>query len=203
MATSPPTIIANDPHKMALEASFSSVKGTVGCDQVAELETDLRPSGGLLKGRCPLPDHEDRTPSFYCYPDNHGFYDSWWCYGCNRGGDVVDLYAAMEGPFGSLVMALHALAERFGLKLWRDEDFMSDFQLAAMRAKRRVEAARDRALSQWYFEREVMPVANAIADEAERETFLNRAFKEAGLIRSQASSRISKSKARRVQGGAV
>jgi hypothetical protein len=89
------------------------------------------------------------------------------------------------------------------LKLWRDEDFMSDFQLAAMRAKRKIEAARDRALRHWYFEREVMPVADAIADEAEREAFLNRAFKEAGLIRPQAPSRISKSKARRVQRSAV
>jgi hypothetical protein len=187
----------------ALEANFASVKGTVGCDQVAELETDLRQSGRLLRGRCPLPDHEDRTPSFFCYPNHSRFYDGWWCYGCNRGGDVVDLYAAMEGPFGSMVMALHALAERFGLKLWRDEDFMSDFQLAAVRAERKIEAALDRALSQWYLEREVMPVADAIADEAERELFLNRAFKEAGLIRPQAPSRISKSKARRVQRSAV
>jgi DNA primase len=203
MSTSPREIIPNTAHKMALEASFASVKGTLGCDQVAELETDLRPSGKLLKGCCPLPDHVDRTPSFCCYANNHGFYDSWWCFGCNRGGDVVDLYAAMEGPFGSMVMALHALAEKFGLKLWRDEDFMSDFQLAAMRAKRKIEAARDRALRHWYFEREVMPVADAIADEAEREAFLNRAFKEAGLIRPQAPSRISKSKARRVQRSAV
>jgi hypothetical protein len=36
---------------------------------------------------CPLPDHEDKTPSFVVYLSS----DGWWCYGCNRGGDVVDL----------------------------------------------------------------------------------------------------------------
>ena len=167
----------------ALEANFASVKGTVGCDQVAELESELRRSGGLLKGRCPLPDHEDSTPSFYCYPNGHGFYDSWWCFGCNRGGDVVDLYAAMEGPFGNMVMAMHALAERFGLKLWRGEDFMSDFQLATRRARRKVEGALDRALREWYFQIHAMPQINAVKDEDERKLLLEKALKEAGLAR--------------------
>ena len=39
-------------------------------------------------GRCPLPDHDDNTPSFVVYPANN----SWWCFGCSRGSDVLDLY---------------------------------------------------------------------------------------------------------------
>jgi DNA primase len=187
----------------ALKASFASVKGTVGCDQVAELETDLRAVGGKLLGRCPLPDHEDRTPSFYCYSQGSGFYDSWWCFGCNRGGDVIDLYDAQEGPFQNKVIALHALAERFGLKLWRPKDFMSDLQLAAMRAKRRIEVALDVALRKWYFEIHAMPQINAVEDEGARRLLLEKALKEAGLSRTQAPSRISKSKARRVWRSAV
>ena len=84
----------------ALEANFAGVKGMIGCDQVAELEAELKRTGRLLKGSCPLPDHKDRSPSFYCYPDGHGLCSSWWCFGCDRGGDVVDLWQAQQGPFG-------------------------------------------------------------------------------------------------------
>ena len=167
----------------ALEANFAAVKGTIGCDRVAELETELRRSGGLLKGRCPLPDHQDRTPSFYCYPNSHRFYDSWYCFGCTSGGDVVDLWQAQQGPFGNMVMAMEDLAEHFGLKLWRPEDLMSDVQLAARRARLRVEAAFDRAIRAHYFDLWVMPVVNAVEDLDEREKLLDRSLREAGLAR--------------------
>jgi DNA primase len=167
----------------ALDANFACVKGVIGCDRVAELETELRRSGGLLKGRCSLPDHEDRTPSFCCYPDGNGFYGSWWCFGCDRGGDVVDLWQAQQGPFGNLVMAMEDLAEHFGLKLWRPEDLMSETQLAAQKARRRVRAAFDRALQAHYFDLWVMPAVNAVEDLGEREAFLERCLKEAGLAR--------------------
>lgn len=39
------------------------------------------------KARCPLPGHEDRTPSFFVYGED----DHAWCFGCNRGGDVITL----------------------------------------------------------------------------------------------------------------
>lgn len=46
------------------------------------------------KCSCPLPDHEDRTPSCHVYDDpERGFY----CYGCRRGGTVIDLGAALYG----------------------------------------------------------------------------------------------------------
>lgn len=47
----------------------------------------LRRIGEKWTARCPLPDHDEKTPSFTVYPGDRG----WWCYGCNRGGDVVDL----------------------------------------------------------------------------------------------------------------
>jgi hypothetical protein len=39
------------------------------------------------EARCPLPDHEDLTPSFTVYPGERG----WFCFGCLRGGDVIEL----------------------------------------------------------------------------------------------------------------
>src|SRR5215208_1680237 len=37
--------------------------------------------------RCPLPDHPDKSPSFTVYPETNSFF----CFGCLRGGDVVEL----------------------------------------------------------------------------------------------------------------
>lgn len=37
------------------------------------------------KARCPF--HHDRSPSMYVYPGNKG----WYCFGCNKGGSVIDL----------------------------------------------------------------------------------------------------------------
>src|SRR5215207_372348 len=60
---------------------------------VIDLADLLLGPGGLRKvgqewaGRCPLPDHEDRSPSFTVNPQKN----VWWCHGCLRGGDVVKL----------------------------------------------------------------------------------------------------------------
>ena len=36
---------------------------------------------------CPLPGHDDSTPSFTVYPGERGV----WCHGCQRGGGIVEL----------------------------------------------------------------------------------------------------------------
>jgi DNA primase len=46
--------------------------------------------GGRLVALCPL--HEERTSSFYTFPDGHCH-----CFGCGFHGDVVDLAAALTG----------------------------------------------------------------------------------------------------------
>ena len=47
----------------------------------------LRRAGREWVGRCPLPDHEDRSPSFTVNLEKNVFF----CHGCLRGGDVVEL----------------------------------------------------------------------------------------------------------------
>jgi CHC2 zinc finger len=54
---------------------------------------NLRRSGDTWSANCPLPDHEDKTPSFTVYPETN----SWYCYGCLRGGNVVELYRLAKG----------------------------------------------------------------------------------------------------------
>jgi hypothetical protein len=47
------------------------------------------PSSGWLC--CPLPDHSDEVPSFQV------LHSHWRCFGCSRGGGIVDLGAALYG----------------------------------------------------------------------------------------------------------
>lgn len=43
------------------------------------------------KIKCPLPEHDDSTPSFF-YNDNKGVFK---CFGCGKGGTVVELHSIM------------------------------------------------------------------------------------------------------------
>lgn len=43
---------------------------------------------------CPLPGHDDATPSCQVYPDADR---GWYCFGCGRGGRVYDLAALLAG----------------------------------------------------------------------------------------------------------
>lgn len=67
-------------------------------DQV--LTTRLERAGDKWKGHCPIPTHDDETPSFVVYPDG-----GWTCFGkCNRSGDIFTLIGVV-----------------FGLELFRDQ----------------------------------------------------------------------------------
>ena len=51
---------------------------------------ELRKSGKCYKARCPF--HEDKTPSFYVYPDSNRFI----CYGCGEKGDAIDFIRKLK-----------------------------------------------------------------------------------------------------------
>ena len=69
---------------------IDAAKGAV---PVIDLADRLSGPGGLRHvgkewaGRCVIPDHEDRSPSFTVNPEKNVFF----CHGCVRGGDVVEL----------------------------------------------------------------------------------------------------------------
>ena len=141
------------------------MRRSVPIEQVASRYTKLRPLGGKswFTGRCPLPDHEDKTPSFYVYPPGR-----YWCYGCDRGGDVVDLEFHC-GDHGELWEAMVSLAVDYGVALperprsW----FARQERQAPVRgaiAQARVHAAR-RRLYRRYFE----PLVLATEDQETRE----------------------------------
>src|SRR5215468_1185283 len=71
---------------------FAQVKQNYPLQDVVERAgVHLRRSGGTrLQGCCPF--HEDRTPSFFVYPDRQRFA----CYGCKLWGDVLDFVRLRE-----------------------------------------------------------------------------------------------------------
>ncbi len=50
----------------------------------------LKPQGNQFKGLCPF--HKEKTPSFVVYPESQHFY----CYGCQKGGDVFTFIMDLE-----------------------------------------------------------------------------------------------------------
>jgi len=59
---------------------------------IASCFTRLRRLGPQWVGLCPLPDHNERHPSFYVHPRG-----VWFCHGCARGGDVFRLVMLVKG----------------------------------------------------------------------------------------------------------
>jgi len=82
--------------------SAADVKERLDIVNIIEQTTELRKTGNRFTGKCPL--HNDRSPSLTVYPDQR----SWWCYSCNRGGDIFDFIQAYDNV--SFPKALNKLA---------------------------------------------------------------------------------------------
>jgi DNA primase len=115
MSLSPQTILQHSPPDTShgFRKCCEAILGVVPIEQHARRYTNLEPVGGKawFVGRCALPDHEDKTASFYLYPPGR-----WWCYGCSRGGDVVDLEFHC-GDYGELWEAMVSLAVEYDVDL--------------------------------------------------------------------------------------
>jgi hypothetical protein len=59
---------------------------------VEALTGETVPPHGMIC--CPLPGHEDRTPSCHVYVDPSR---GWYCHGCHRGGTIYDLARELSG----------------------------------------------------------------------------------------------------------
>ena len=100
----------------------------------------LKRAGKAYRGLCPF--HNERSPSFYVFPDTK----TWRCFGCNEGGDVFTFVAKQQGlDFGE---TLKLLAEKSGIGLGGD-DFFSQETAISNQAKTRLRALND-AAAVWF-----------------------------------------------------
>lgn len=73
--------------------------------------TLLKPSGKNLVGRCPFPDHKEKTPSFHVSLDKQVYH----CFGCKKGGNVFTFLQQFQGM--SFPEAIEYLAQRASIPL--------------------------------------------------------------------------------------
>jgi DNA primase len=94
--------------------SIERVREAVDMTELVGAKTDLRRVGSRWTGLCPF--HDERTPSFSVDPER-GLYH---CFGCGVGGDAIRFVQETEAL--DFPEAVEALAERYGVRLEREED---------------------------------------------------------------------------------
>jgi hypothetical protein len=144
---------------------------------VIDLAGRLAGPGGMRRigekwvGHCPLPGHEDRTPSFTVYPGR------WHCYGCGRGGDVVDLYAYARSHDDMRNAAAYLLLE-FGHQIPQRPPSWFRKQERQKATRDAVEKTRNNIRRRRLFRYLILPHVDAIEDEEERNRELDRAWSD-------------------------
>lgn len=143
-----------------LQKSIELIKEQVPIFDVARRYTELRPlwsglnaraEGAWYTARCPLPDHEDRTASFYIYPPGR-----FHCYGCHARGDVIDLEQACGGHT-EMWTAIVALATQFDVELPRRSERWHERQKQKAAIERNALAVRKSIRKKRLFELLVLP----------------------------------------------
>jgi len=94
-----------------LTLDLRSIKERVSiADYLSRRGVRLSGNGDRATCRCPLPGHDDSTPSFTVYHPQR----RWHCFGCGRGGDLFDLHTHLTGD-PSFRHAIADIAAEFGL----------------------------------------------------------------------------------------
>jgi DNA primase len=156
MSTSTAQPTAQRPPYM-LRTALEAVKARVRVEEFAATLTQLDPKG---RGRCPV--HKGDNPqSFAVYPDE----GRWWCYRCDRGGDVIDLAQAVEG--GDVLEAMVRLAQQFGVELPTRPDRWHEWQDEKARIRNNLR----RALAKRYRRRMFRMFAQEFDGEEEAQEF--------------------------------
>ncbi|MCB0394279.1 MAG: DNA primase [Bdellovibrionales bacterium] len=88
-----------------------SVRRATNIVDVISQYTELKRMGGNLKGLCPLPGHNEKTPSFSVNEDMQYYY----CFGCHRGGDVFKFAQDVMGK--DFVESLEYFAAKAGIPI--------------------------------------------------------------------------------------
>jgi len=94
------------------------IKARLGVQDVIGTYLKLENAGANMKAKCPF--HAEKTPSFFVSPARGSYY----CFGCNRGGDIFTFVQEIEGI--EFRQALRILAERAGVPITFERDENDD-----------------------------------------------------------------------------
>jgi DNA primase len=108
---------------------IETIKAKIDVAEEVGLVVALRKSGKSLQGLCPF--HNERTPSFYVFPESQ----TWRCFGCNEGGDIFTFVEKQQGL--EFRDALLYLAEKAGVPV-------EDYSSANPEQEREVNALKER-----------------------------------------------------------
>lgn len=116
------------------ERFIQELQDKVDIESVVSSNISLKRRGKTLVGLCPF--HNEKTPSFTVYPESNSFY----CYGCGAGGDVITFVRRMENL--DYIEAVKAVAQIAGVSMPEDgyDDTLSKQRMKILSANR--EAAR-------------------------------------------------------------
>jgi DNA primase len=92
-----------------MSTTVDQVKAKLNIVEVVGSYVKLEKAGINYKGRCPF--HHEKTPSFFVSPARQSYH----CFGCNQGGDLISFVEAIEGL--DFLGALRVLAERAGVPM--------------------------------------------------------------------------------------
>jgi DNA primase len=92
-----------------MSSTVEQVKAKLNIVEVVGSYLKLEKAGVNYKGRCPF--HQEKTASFFVSPARQSYH----CFGCNQGGDLISFVEAVEGL--DFLGALRVLAERAGVPL--------------------------------------------------------------------------------------
>lgn len=161
--------------RYSVRKGIEAVKAEVSVVDVADLYCGpgglKRYGGDRWKASCPLPDHDDKTPSFVVYADQ----GRWWCFGCGRGGDAVDL-EMLCGDHAEVWTAMVALSERYGVELPLRPKKWFGWQAEKARRRDKILEARARLYQRRFF-RFFRDDLETIEDPAEREEEARKVWK--------------------------
>ena len=129
---------------MISDEIIEEIKYKNDIESVVSSYVQVKRRGRNLVGLCPF--HSEKTGSFTVYPDNQSFY----CFGCGVGGDVVTFIRRIENL--EYPEALKLLAERAGIKIEENfDDKTAKLKMRILEINRTAAAFYYKCLTNSYF----------------------------------------------------
>jgi DNA primase len=124
---------------------IEKVRASSHLAEIIGSHTELKEKGDRLWGRCPFPDHNEKTPSF-SVSDHQQLY---YCFGCKRGGNVFTFLETYNGF--SFRESIEFLARRASIPIPENTDPQSKRQ-AASRGDRELLLKINRAAGVFFYQ---------------------------------------------------